>query len=307
MSRSGQRVILDLWPQPLDRPEKMSVRSRRWCFTWFPTEDEEVPPEFEETWMTYLITGRELCPTTGKVHWQGYLETGLKTTLTGIKSKGGLWEYCHLEKARGSSWDSQVYCTKDGDYYEWGTPMQQGKRTDLAKLVGALVEGETSLEEILLEEPQAYHQYGRTLERVDDVRLLQSTRGEWAPPVVSWFWGDTGAGKSRTAMEQAKALNLPVYRHEWDDNGWWDTYRGEKVIIFDEFRGQVPFHTLLRWLDGYEFKVKRRGRMPQPFLGTHIFITSSKPPEDIYDREKLGEDTNQLLRRITHVVHFQKF
>lgn len=284
----------------------MSYQSRRWCFTWF--DDEGVPPEYEE-WMSYIVMGSETCPETGRQHWQGYLETSKKITLTGIKSKGGQWATCHLEKAHGTLEDNFAYCTKEGDQYlEFGEPMEAGKRTDLYKLADAVVSGATTVSEILVENPLAYHVYGRTLEKLEDQRLLRQTRGAWAPPVVKWFWGETGAGKSRTAMEEAMALAngdaKMIYRHTWDDNGWWDRYQGEPFVIFDEFRCQVPFHQLLTWLDGYEVCVKRRARLPVPLMATHIWVTSSKHPKDCYDKEKLGEDVGQLLRRLSGVTHF---
>lgn len=255
--------------------------------------------------MSYLLCGLESCPTTGLQHWQGYLETSRKTTIAGIKSHGGLWATCHLERAI-ADWEANYdYCTKEGDeYLEFGDPMQAGKRTDLKNLAAAVMEGTSSTSEILRENPHAFHLYGRTLDRLEDERLATTTRGLWAPPDVQWYWGKTGAGKSRKAMEAASALGVPLYRHSWDDKGWWDRYQLETSVILDEFRCQIPFHQLLTWLDGYQISVPRRGRKPLPLMATHIWITSSKHPRDCYDPEKIGEDVEQLLRRITKITEF---
>ena len=306
MSRGGQGVILRTPGHFFCRDME---RGRRWCFTWF--DPESVPPEWDPTWMSYLIVGSENCPDTGRQHWQGYVESTTKVSLSTIKTKGGLWATCHLEKAQGTSEDNIKYCSKDGQEITWGEPMQAGKRTDLAALASAVTAGTTTVAEILSENPAAYHTYGRTLEKLEDLRHCEVTRGEWEPPNVHWYWGETGCGKSRCAMIRAKKLieegrAKAVYRHTWDDNGWWDCYKGEDIVIFDEFRCQIPFHQLLTWLDGYEVRVKRRGRLPVPLMAKFIIITCTKEPENCYDKDKIGEDMNQLIRRITQVRKFNR-
>lgn len=277
----------------------MSYQCKRWTFTSF----DEVPPEWDPSWMGYLLCGREICPETGRQHWQGYLELLKKSTLTGLKARPQ-WESMHLEAAKGDFESNFEYCTKEGEWLEDGEPMQQGKRTDLSALAQGILSGTLSVRDVLEENPHAYHVYGRTLDRLEDELQLTGGRGAWAPPNVRWYWGPTGLGKSRSAMQEALAISPMVYRHSWEDKGWWDRYRGEKAVILDEFRCQIPFHQLLTWLDGYEISMPRRGRPPRPFLATDIWITSSKHPRDCYDKEKLGEDVSQLLRRITTVTEF---
>ena len=48
----------------------MNKRTRNVCFTGF----NETGYEFNEKQMKYLVVGKEICPTTGKEHWQGYVE-----------------------------------------------------------------------------------------------------------------------------------------------------------------------------------------------------------------------------------------
>lgn len=95
----------------------------------------------------------------------------------------------------------------------------------------------------------------------------------------------------------------------WDlaDTGWQDRYRGEVCVIIDDFRGAgIRFSELLRYLDGYEVTLRRRGRMPAPFMATHIWITSSVHPRNLYNSDLIGaESIDQLLRRITEIVHVE--
>jgi len=291
-------------------------RSRRWAFTWFDRDqaDDLAPPEWEDNWMSYLICGWELTEE-GKPHWQGYLETKTRTTLRSLKSKGKGWEKCHLEIAAADSDKNVDYCTKCGDQWlEWGTPMMQGKRTDLRALNRALLDGEISYQEILQENPHAIHTYGRTLMQSADLRSRETGRDETTqPPEVHWFWGPPGAGKSYRAWREVWAARdrtgFGVYNRPPDDGRWWDTYGaktgiGEEIMIIDEFQ-KMDLRLLLRLIDRYPVDVARRGREPIPFRATMIWITSEHHPTHIYRNELESEESGkQLLRRITNLVHF---
>lgn len=278
----------------------LSARSRRWCFT----QNGEVPPEWDPTWMTYLVYGVETAPTTGHIHYQGYVETATRITRNALSAKAG-WEGIHLEVARGDGQSNVDYCCKDGQWVEWGELMNQGARHDLDQVVAEIISGDLTVRDVLLSNPMQFHQYGRTLTAAEDARLLSETRGAWAPPQVAWFYGKSGAGKSRTARDEAAALGLDVYVLSFNDHGWWDNYQGQKAILLDDYRGNLPFGELLRMTDGYEYWVPRRNRPPRPLLATHIWITSRKQPEESYDREKYGdEDMAQLYRRITDLRFF---
>lgn len=282
----------------------MSYQCRRWVFTWYDAEDPEVPPEYQEEWMSYLLCGLETCPTTGRKHWQGYLELGRKSTLAGLKARGGLWATCHLEQAQGSWEDQLEYCSKESEPFEWGTPMQPGKRTDLRALCAGVLQGSFSVTDVLRENPSAIHTYGRTLIMAEEAYQATLTRGAWAPPTVYWYWGPTGLGKTRKAMQEASTQSGGLYLHRWSDGHWWDKYHMEENVVLDEFRGQLPFAELLGLLDGYETSVPRRNRAPTPFMARRIWITSSKHPRYVYDADKIGEAVEQLLRRLTTITEF---
>lgn len=83
---------------------------------------------------------------------------------------------------------------------------------------------------------------------------------------------------------------------------WWTGYCGQKTVLFDDFRGGVPFHVLLTWLDGYPIVVPVHGGSVQ-LEATRIIITSNIPLEELYpnvdERQRLA-----LKRRIHEDRHF---
>jgi hypothetical protein len=79
----------------------------------------------------------------------------------------------------------------------------------------------------------------------------------------------------------------------------WVEYSGQECIIINEFRGEIPYSTLLEMCDCNEgFEMCKRGIGGLPWIPKHIFITSVLPPEKIYKKRDAEDSLYQLLRRI---------
>ena len=61
--------------------------------------------------MEYMVCQRELAPTTGQTHWQGYLRCATRKRMTTIKRLLNR-ENAHLEIAKGTEQQCKDYCTK---------------------------------------------------------------------------------------------------------------------------------------------------------------------------------------------------
>lgn len=277
-----------------------SKQSRRWCYTVFTEEDLEYMDS-----MSFKCSERETCPETKKQHWQGYVEFKKKISLGGLKKVDAT---AHWEAAKGSAQDNMAYCAKEnnGTYSEFGKTMQQGDRTDINVLRDTVLAGK-SANDIAEETPQAFHQYGRLIERLETIAMNKRNRTE--PTMIVWIWGKTGTGKSYSLSERIAALGRSIdkaYWHPVEDKGWWDNYNQQDDVIFDDFRGEIPFQTLLRLADRYQTQVSRRAKAPLSFISKTIWITSSKNPQGIYGN--VCDDQNrleQLLRRCKEIIHLE--
>lgn len=263
----------------------MAKRFRNICFTGF--KDEEY--SFNETQMKYLVIGKEICPSTGKEHWQGYVELKQSKSMNAIKTlfndKG-----LHLEERKGNAEQASNYCKKDGNYKEYGKISKPGERSDLSEVKDKILAGELNCMDIRENNPDLYHQYGRTLDKLEDDVLYKKKRN-WMTEGI-WIWGPTGCGKSRWAYETYPDA------YTWaDDKDWQDCYNGHETIIIDDFRGNIKYQNLLKMIDRYDFKLPRRGRTPTPLLAKRIIITSSMPPEQVYKNLPKEDSIKQLLRR----------
>jgi len=66
---------------------------------------------------SYVVQGREVAPTTGTHHIQGYCEFKSQRTFQSVCK---LLPGAHIEVAHGDSKQNREYCIKDGDFKEEG-------------------------------------------------------------------------------------------------------------------------------------------------------------------------------------------
>ncbi|UPW41885.1 replication associated protein [Dipodfec virus RodF1_131] len=260
---------------------------RRIIITWF-TENMDLGIQKlkEHPSLVYSVLGKERCPKTGKEHIQGYMRFSKQIYLpTFIK----LYKGIHVEAARGTESECVTYCKKDNDYVESGQKAEPGKRTDLITLKNDVKSG-LSYKEIVDKYDDLNWQQLKVLQEYTSLFSPQKKR---KVPKVTWICGPSGVGKTREVEDLEDA-------HYQDDAQWWDGYNGQKIVVFDDFRGsQVKFRKLLRILDRLPLKVPVKGKMIDLEAEEYVF-TSTKWPHECYSKE--DEDMKQLYRRITNLV-----
>jgi len=114
------------------------MRATGWCFTINNYTFEEMDACINLP-MDYKVFGFEV-GNKGTPHIQGYLYHHNKVSMRQIKK---LLSRAHIEKAKGTPQDNYNYCTKDGEYYEFGDLPRKGKRTDMDTVVQMITNGHT--------------------------------------------------------------------------------------------------------------------------------------------------------------------
>ena len=198
------------------------AKSRNWCWT---LNNYDANPE---AWLPdafygfkYLVFGIET-GTEGTPHLQGYVDWTNPRTLNGLKKVN---PKIHWEPRRGT-WDQAVtYCKKDGKWFEWGTPNEQGDRKDLKAIKNDILNGKR-VDDIALEDPGVYHQYGRTLNKIEDLAMRKRFRTEMTEGI--FICGPTGTGKSHIACE---GFTPETHYMLPKDKGWWDGYVQQETVI----------------------------------------------------------------------------
>lgn len=93
-------------------PKSRAVPSKKWCFTAFESEMETLETKVTSDPNILYGFGRETCPTTGKVHLQGFINSKTKIRpVEYFKTKTTHWE-----KMKGSINENIKYCSKEGNY-----------------------------------------------------------------------------------------------------------------------------------------------------------------------------------------------
>jgi hypothetical protein len=287
-----------------ERKLKMAERSRNWVLTQN-YKDEEPKDD------NYLLN--EIQNFRGIAYTAFQLEQGEEGTkhhhiilcFKDAKSFTTIKRYfptAHIETMQGTPQQAVNYCTKDEtrirDFMTWGELPQQGERTDIQKIYDML-ENECSLHEISSSFPGQYLRMRNNIISVQQDLLESKYENEFRKMDVIYLSDETGVGKTRYVMEKYEYPN--VYRVSNYDHPF-DAYRGQKVIVFEEFRNSLKIEDMLNYLDGYPLRLPARYG-DKVACYDKVFIISNWPFANQY--ASIREDfptTYQAFRRRIHFI-----
>lgn len=205
------------------------------------------------------------------------------------------WNKAHIERAIRSDTENQKYCSKDNDFFEHGTPSNQGKRSDLERLSDTVFAGERDFKAICEEYPSAAMRYGRGIREF--IATVHRPEPRNFKTELYYFWGPSGSGKSRRTLEEAEALGDDIFQKPPDDR-WWDGYKQQPSVIIDDFHGEIPYSMLLRVCDRYPCQVPIKGGY-EVFNSKRIWISSMYPIQDLPIYQSIHYKPEALIRRCT--------
>lgn len=287
---------------------------KNWCFTSY--ADESPIHAWDESQMDYLIVGKEVCPDTGRDHWQCFVQFKQKKRLEPVKRIFGGNPHC--EGMRGTSQEASDYCKKDGDFEERGrlrkcSPQGNGERTDL--LEAAQAAQTMTMEELMTSDfaptVARYMQYFNRLTNTYRNRagkeafakeIADKPLREWqtrlndvmndriCPRKVYWFWdSDGGTGKSFMAkylvVEHAAFLTTGG---KMADIAY--SYNNERVVVMDLARTQADkmdhMYSLMECFKNGVLFSPKYDSTNKYFETPHVVVFANFEP----DRTKLSED-----------------
>lgn len=296
--------------KPFETPKTLNVRGRGWVLT-IPAETftrEYVEKALEK----YLYVGQlEQGLKTGYKHFQVYIESAnpikgetLQNKFSVVKD-GVKRSPCHFEVRRGTIEQAYAYCTKEESRV--GPTFSNASKEDFLKLGLGLREaleliskGELTPDEILLSAPRLAEKK-QALDNMYSVFLsAQAKVNPFRAVDVEYWWGKTGVGKTKLVYETfpiEQIYRVSSYAHPWD------FYRGERVLVLDEFRGQLSFSFLLSVLDVYPLQLPARYRNSWA-AWEKVIIISNDALDDLYLGEITEASREALERRIKKVRFF---
>nr|QNG40965.1 replication-associated protein [Pygoscelis antarcticus] len=242
---------------------KTDTRVRSWIVT-LPAEtyDKET---VEEALKIYSYRGQlergtgltEASPE-GYLHWQIWIENDEAIRFSTLKNK---FPKGHFEVRKGTKQQAYEYVTKSDTaqgvlIYNGAIDMSvsQGSRSDLVRYAEQVLDG-VRVHELVKSEPKAL----RYMKMLEDLQQKEDGHRQkilgWRPVKVTYLSGPTRVGKSRNVVgsyEPGEVYRVTDYKHPFD------AYAGEKVLVLDEFRGQIEFSTMLNLLDGHVMELPAR-------------------------------------------------
>lgn len=222
----------------------------------------------------------------------------------------------HIEPANGTHQDNRDYVRKEGKwaddakhetnkpetFEEWGElPPDRQRSESQAEHIVHMIRAGKSNAEILEECPTAYSKIG-FIEQTRQTFLQERHKDRWRNLTVTYLWGDPGAGKTRSIMEKFGYSN--VFRVTNYDNHPFDGYKGQDVIIFEEFRSSIKIQDMLNYLDGYPLELPCR-YANKVACYTQVYLISNIALEKQYTnvQEDNPETWWAFRRRIHRIEH----
>lgn len=226
-----------------------------------------------------------------------------------------LYPGMHVEPTKGNKQQAEDYINKRGKWEEKGEKIlakaqygeikgAQGQRRDIEIIGEMLEQGQTPKD--ILGASFGNYRYESMIRKAyfakrDAETLIQRE-------VKGYYHvGESGSGKSYTAVQLMEAHGEDnVFVMTNYDNGAFDGYNGERILVLDEFRGQMKYPILMHVLDKYKSTFQARYSNIRG-LWSEVHICSVLPVEllygDMVDKNKRYDNIEQLLRRIGAIVY----
>lgn len=290
------------------------MRKARWTFTEFDTElidaywaDEHLEERFGAK---YVIVGMEVCPTTSRRHLQGYIH--FKSVKSFSQMKKILGSETHFEAAIGSGASNVTYCSKEGNWKEWGSMTTQGNRTDLEN-VKELIDAGASMHEIAQQYFGTWLRNRHSLKAYQNMTLprisaptynLDDYPEEWrslkdCESRTMILWGSSGIGK--TSFAKILVSNALLVSHTDDLRLFSQESHGG--IIFDDMDFKhLPRTSQIHLVDQDDDR-SIHCRYDTAFIpkGTLKVFTTNEPDGRVFDLD------DPAIRRRVSVHHLGYF
>ena len=299
------------------------TQSRKWLLTINNPQDhgmthDEIIDRAQKFNPDYFCMANEIGES-GTYHTHLFLYSSSPMRFGTIKKR---FPTAHIDRANGTVQDNRAYIRKEGKWVDTdksetrveGTFKEFGELPDeasekspkYAKLLQCVKEGMSNKEILAIDPSFAFH-----LEHID--KLRQDIRFERYLTEnrfikVHYLYGDSGTGKTRSIYEKHPPEEIcRITHYPARGNVQFDAYKGQSVLVFEEFHSEIPISMMLNLLDIYPLMLPARYHDRIACYLT-VYITSNIPLEEQYKdihKDKL-ETWNAFLRRIHTVTEFRK-
>ncbi|KII62392.1 Replication-associated protein [Thelohanellus kitauei] len=244
--------------------------------------------------ISYIKGQKELCRETGYVYWKIICYFQRSQTIDHVK----LFLNCPSAQITTSSYEcADSYMWNDeiaveGSKFEHGSksPKRDSKRNWDAIL--------TLAKENKISDCPAYVQikYGKELHRIAEMNMKPVRRSGLN---VFFIFGETGSDKTHFCLEK-----WPEAYWKHNANIWWDGYIDEKVVIIDDFEGEISPKNMRRYMDECPCLLEIKGSLIYAHYTT-LVITSRHQIKDWWRKKYKDIDLGAIQTRITRSINIK--
>lgn len=282
---------------------KKDPQSRRWILT-LPFAD--YPQEtVEEALRPYAYVGQlEAGGKTAYKHWQVYIQNKGAIRFSTLKRR---FPKGHFEIARGTPAECVAYVSKPETAL--GVRIENGE-IDVEDNLRGQLSTLSKAREMIVEEGKSrfdvYQELGtgftnaRALREMEALALYKKRQelveqgGQEREVIV--LCGPPGSGKTRWVYENfaGELYSVGGYQHPFDE------YAGERVLVLDEFNGQLEFELLLKLLDRYPVHLPARYQNKFALYDTVVIISNLRLDQMYRDVQAYAPlQWDALMRRVS--------
>ena len=226
----------------------------------------------------------------------------------------------HVEECIGTTADNIDYIRKvgkyaenrsetqhliEGSFEEYGTPPSEGrgKSKKMSYLYQKISDGYTNAEII-----SENHDYIHELDKFDRIRatiLMDKFKGKIRHNLrVIYISGPSRVGKTKSVFEKHESSDIyrvTDYAHPFD------SYSGQQVIVFDNFKTSLKLGEMLTYCDIYPVELPSR-YVNKVACYDIVYIISTYPLEEQYKNVPKNDiqGWNAFIRRIDSVIVFNE-
>lgn len=271
-------------------------KSNHYCFTlnnW--TNDHyDIISNLVSSWnfISYVICGKEIGEN-GTPHLQGYLQLTGRKDWRALKSKIGI-QSIHLEACKGNGKQNFEYCSKDGDFDQWGEIDEERGRTRSNPRNNAgtdilhKIKAGASMQEIVEQFPEEWIKHHTGITSMFKIMTIPRFEPKFGP--FTWkiaiphdkslhLWGAPGIGKTCYAQY---LLPKALFVSHMDQLRGYNPNDYDGIIFDDMSFGHMPREAQIHIVDREQMRAihVRYGCANLPAGTKKIFLSNIS---DIFD------------------------
>lgn len=252
---------------------------------------------FPEECFKYIIVCEELHKDEAK-HLHAFIQfkeiLNLKTPTKFDLGYDSKVYHCHIEGTNNVK-DWICYVKKEGNWCEWGTNPITFNKLNKEEVNKKILET-SNLNDLVDQGFISIKELPRVVNAKEQYKMGEKPQLR-KHLLVKWYYGATGTGKSRQALEEG----IDDYWISGETLKWFDGYTGQKVAILDDIRADsCSWGFLLRLLDIYPVRVQTKGGHAD-WKPEIIIVTCPTVPEELFKNhqtDQVWDKIDQLKRRI---------